>query len=1167
MAAAGAPKKFLPLVAALVIYLVSFCPRVCSLATPPPHNASETDRHALLCLRSHLSDPAGALDSWRNESFAFCDWRGVTCSTVHAARVVSLDLESLNITGQIFPCIADLLFLQEIHMADNQINGHIPPEISRLTQIRYLNLSMNSITGMIPNSISSCSFLKVIDLSMNSITGVIPNTISSCSRLEVIHLWNNSIEGAIPPALAQCSSLQEIVLSNNNLNGSIPHGIGLLPNLTYLFLLSNKLKGPIPESLGSSPLLMVVFQNNSLTGTIPPLLTNCSSLYYLDIMRNSFDGEIPLGLFNNPSLVYLDLSYNQFSGPIPSSSLIASQLQYISLTGNILSGNIPDTLGNFSNLYSLTLAQNKLQGSIPESLAKIPSLQALDLSYNNLSGAVPQALYTITSLTYLGLGNNQLSGRIPRNIAYTLPNIETLVMEGNHFDGPLPPSLVNLSSLQNLELRDIAFTGLIPSLLSLPNLIQLDLGANQFEAVDWSTLSSVPGSAQLQAIYLDNNKLHGTLPSSIGNLPRSLQTLYLSENRFTGTIPSEIAKLTNLTVLQLDGNSLSGEIPDMLGNLENLFLLGLSRNKLSGTIPQSVGNFKRLGELSLEENNLTGSIPSSLADCQNLVLLNLSCNDFHGSIPPGLLSISTLSKSLDLSYNKLNGSIPSEVGSLINLDSLNISNNQLSGDIPHAVGACLHLESLRLEVNFLRGSIPESLMSLRGITEMDLSRNNLSGEIPDFFESFDSLQLLNLSFNSLEGIVPTGGAFSNSSKVFIQGNKDLCTRFPMLQLPLCTSDPTKRKETLHTISIVVPLAAAVVVLISAVATILFKKRNELREHIDQSIKEFKKFTYNELAAATNNFSSANHVGSGSFGVVYKGILKFQVQPVAIKVFKLEHIGAPKSFFTECEVLRNTRHRNLMRVISLCSSFDQLGSEFKALVLDYMANGNLESWLHSEVHEERQKRPLSLVSRVSIATDIAAALDYLHNRCTPPLVHCDLKPSNILLDDAMVAHVSDYGLAKFLGNHPPASLNDLTSIHGPRGSVGYIAPEYGLGYEISTAGDVYSYGIILLEMLTGKHPTDDIFNNGLNLHRLVVSALPRDTGDILETGLVPHDEFEEANRNTQSENHPMVRMQNCIMQLAKLGLKCSMDSPKDRPMMQDVYAEIIMIKETFSALCG
>lgn len=184
----GAPNTTLPLLAVVLIYLANFCPHVCSLATTVPHNASENDRKALLCLRSHLSDPARALVSWGNKSFQFCHWRGVTCSTRHAGRVVALDLESLNITGQIFPCIVDLLFLSRIHMVDNQINGPIPSEIGRLTQLKYLNLSMNSITGVIPDTISSCSRIQVIDLSMNSITGVIPNTISSCSPLEVIDL-------------------------------------------------------------------------------------------------------------------------------------------------------------------------------------------------------------------------------------------------------------------------------------------------------------------------------------------------------------------------------------------------------------------------------------------------------------------------------------------------------------------------------------------------------------------------------------------------------------------------------------------------------------------------------------------------------------------------------------------------------------------------------------------------------------------------------------------------------------------------------------------------------------------------------------------------------------------------------------------------------------------
>uniref|UniRef100_A0A0A9D345 Uncharacterized protein n=1 Tax=Arundo donax TaxID=35708 RepID=A0A0A9D345_ARUDO len=204
-------------------------------------------------------------------------------------------------------------------------------------------------------------------------------------------------------------------------------------------------------------------------------------------------------------------------------------------------------------------------------------------------------------------------------------------------------------------------------------------------------------------------------------------------------------------------------------------------------------------------------------------MLNLSHNGFQGSIPPELFSISSLSEGLDLSYNKFTGSISSNIGGLINLGSLSISNNQLSGEIPHTLGGCRHLESIRLEVNFLHGSIPSSFASLGGLTEMDLSQNNLSGEIPNFLERFSALQLLNLSFNNLEGIVPTGGAFTNSSTVFVQGNTKLCARNPMLQLPLCMPTLPKRKKTSYIISIAVPLASAVVI-ITACAELYMRKQ-------------------------------------------------------------------------------------------------------------------------------------------------------------------------------------------------------------------------------------------------------------------------------------------------------------------------------------------------------
>jgi Leucine-rich repeat (LRR) protein len=683
-----------------------------------------------------------------------------------------------------------------------------------------------------------------------------------------------------------------------------------------------------------------------------------------------------------------------------------------------------------SFLSSLQLAHNNFQGNIPESIGKISSLHVLNLKGNNLSGIVPQTIYTNCSLTYLSLSNNQLFGRIPSDIGYTLPNITELILGGNHFDGPIPASLGNASNLQNLDLRKNSLTGGIPSLGLLRKLKILDVGTNMLKSGDWTFLSSLTNCTQLQILCLDFNGLGGIIPRSIGDLSSTLEVLLLSEDQLTGDIPSEIGKLKGLTVLVMQKNSLTGHIPDTLGNLPNMSLLSLSNNKLSGEIPHSIGKLERLTEIYFMENNLTGQIPASLKGCKNLLLLNLSSNSFYGSIPWEILSISTLSKGLDLSYNQLSGNIPSQIGNLMNLNSLSISNNQLSGEIPSALGECLLLESLHLEKNFLQGKIPGSLSALRGIYEMDLSQNNLSGTIPEFLESFTSLYILNLSFNELEGPVPKGGVFANSTAISIQGNKKLCARSPMQQVPLCGALPSKTKKTSYVLTIVVPLTIVGLITSACLGFILLKKNRGATERpITQSFKWRNILSYNDLFKATNGFSSASVVGSGRFGLVYKGQLG--VETIAIKVFKLDQFGASKSFFAECEALRNFRHRNLIKVISLCSTTDPRGNEFKALILEYKELGDLESWLH--------QRTLSLGSRITIAKDIAVALDYLHNRCSPPLVHCDLKPRNVLLDDDMVACLSDFGLAKFLHGYSSTGVSMSTSIAGPRGSVGYIAP--------------------------------------------------------------------------------------------------------------------------------
>uniref|UniRef100_M8BR80 non-specific serine/threonine protein kinase n=1 Tax=Aegilops tauschii TaxID=37682 RepID=M8BR80_AEGTA len=427
---------------------------------------------------------------------------------------------------------------------------------------------------------------------------------------------------------------------------------------------------------------------------------------------------------------------------------------------------------------------------------------------------------------------------------------------------------------------------------------------------------------------------------------------------------------------------------------------------------------------------------------------------------------------------------------------------------------------------------------------MDLSRNNLSGQVPDFFEGFSSMSLLNLSFNNLDGPMPTGGIFQNASKVFVQGNKELCAVSSILRLPLCHTAASQQKHRFH-IRKIIGLSALALVMLSCFGVIFLKKRKKVKQEDHPSFKELKKFTYADLVKATNGFSLSQ-----------------------LGLFRKVWPGGTKSFVAECQALRNTRHRNLVRVITVCSTSDLTGHEFKALLLEYMVNGNLESWLHPTLHEHHLKRPLSLSSRIAIIVDIEAALDYLHNHCMPPMTHCDLKPSNVLLDDVMGACVGDFGLTKFVHSYT-STIDGSTSLVGPRGSVGYIAPEYGFGSKISTEGDVYSYGVIILEMLTGKRPTDEMFKDGLSLYNFVEKSFPEKIGEILDPRIIPcyADQDEEAGRAVHQENHHQMAGMSCIIRLVKIGLMCAAETPKYRPSMQDVYIEVTAIKEAFSALQG
>ncbi|XP_065864395.1 probable LRR receptor-like serine/threonine-protein kinase At3g47570 [Euphorbia lathyris] len=507
----------------------------------------------------------------------------------------------------------------------------------------------------------------------------------------------------------------------------------------------------------------------------------------------------------------------------------------------------------------------------------------------------------------------------------------------------------------------------------------------------------------------------------------------------------------------------------------------------------------------------------------------------------------SLSILLSLAHNSLSGNLPSQVGKLINVYNLDVSENKLSGEIPTAIGDCSALAYLYMQGNSFQGAIPSSLASLGGLQHLDLSRNNLTGEIPKGLQTLPFLQYLNLSFNDLQGEVPTGRVFGNASALSLIGNPNLCGGIPQLLLPKCPSKPTKKgKSDALKIAIIVSSTCVLLGVLLLLAVFLAYRRRKSRSSSSSATPSpmdlHVKVSYQDLHNATSGFSSEYLIGSGGFGYVYKGYLNQIGRQVAIKVLKLHQKDAFKTLMAECSVLKNVRHRNLVKLLSYCSSMDYKRNEFKALIFEFMENGSLDGWLHHDNDSHNQPRNLNFLERLNIAIDVASALHYLHDLYERSIIHCDLKPSNVLLDKNMVAHVSDFGLAKFLSITNDESWSQSSTI-GIKGTIGYSPPESAMGTRASKEGDVYSYGILVLEMFSGKRPTDLMFKDNLNLHNFVRNSLPNKVDQIVDETLI-FNEMEETP---------------ALISVFEVGIACSRESPQERMKMEDTVKQLDSIR--------
>ncbi|MBA0603938.1 hypothetical protein Gorai_025080, partial [Gossypium raimondii] len=611
-------------------------------------------------------------------------------------------------------------------------------------------------------------------------------------------------------------------------------------------------------------------------------------------------------------------------------------------------------------------------------------------------------------------------------------NLEELHLWGNNLSGNIPESISNVSKLRNIALMANSFSGHIPnSLGNLTFLEELRLWKNNLTIEtnsngEWSFFASLLNCKYLKVLDLSVNPLKGVLPTSISNLSETLQVFSCGDCRIEGTIPTEIGRLNNAMILELTNNELIGSIPTTIGGLTNLQYLGLSGNKLKGSIPHDLCGLKGLFELSLDDNELDGPLPPCLGELTSMRKLHLSFNKLHSSIPFSLWSLKDILE-VDLSSNYFNGSLPLEIGKLSVLQHLNLSMNSLSNDIPSTIGNLRDLQVLALSSNRFQGLIPTSFGDLVSLESLDLSDNNLSGVIPRSLEGLRHLNNFNVSLNRLEGEIPSGGPFANFTSQSFMKNYALCGP-PRLQVSPCKRNTHRnsKKTLLHVLRYVLPIVVSIIIVVTliVVCTPLKKKRKSTSSTtIEDSfpLKEWKRISYDQLSKATDGFSGGNILGSGSFGTVYKGIL-FDETEVAIKVFNLQIEGAFRSFDVECEVMSKIIHRNLVKVITCCSTTD-----FKALVLELMPNGNLEKWLYSNNHF------LDILQRINIMIDVASALEYLHSGYSTPLIHCDLKPSNVLLDKDMIAHVGDFGIAKLLGEGD--SMKQTMTL----ATIGYMAP--------------------------------------------------------------------------------------------------------------------------------
>ncbi|KAJ7958838.1 Receptor-like protein kinase [Quillaja saponaria] len=945
---------------------------------------------------------------------------------------------------------------------------------------------------------------RVISQPANSEQTILLNVKLQLGNPPLIQSWNSSYPPCDWPEI-KCTggSVTGIDLRDKNITEKIPATICELKNLTKLDV-----------------------AYNSIPGKFPRILFNCSNLQILDLSQNYFDGTIPDDIDRLPTLRYLDLGANSFYGDIPAAVGKLTELTTLYLHQNLFNGTFPKEIGDLSNLEFLGLAFNGFVGmAIPPEFGKLKKLRYMWIAGSNLMGEIPESLSNLTSFEYLDLSKNNLVGKIPSNL-FMLRNLSFVLLYNNDLSSEIPSSVQALN-LTEIDLSMNNLTGTIPDDFGkLMNLEVLQLFSNQLSGEIPKSLGLIQTLKQFKVF---TNKLNGTLPPELG-LHSKLEVFEVSENQLSGELPEYLCAGGALQGVVAFSNKLAGEMPKWVENCTTLRSVQLYNNNFSGPVPSGLWTSRNLSSIMLSGNSFSGLLPNKLA--RNLSRVEISDNKFSGRIPSGI------SSSLNLvvfkaTNNLLSGEIPSELTNLSNLNTLMLDGNQLSGPLPSQIDSWKSLTFLTLSRNKLSGKIPVAMVYLPDLVYLDLSDNELSGEIPPQLGHL-KLTFLNLSSNKLSGKIPDefdNLAYENS----FLNNSYVCANDPILNLPSChTKLPHQKKSSSKNLALILILVTTV--FIASVLFTLYKVRNYMRKHsLDKlstwKITSFQRLDFTEFNVLSN-LTENNLIGKGGSGEVYRIASSRPGEFIAVKRIwnrvELDH-KLDKQFLAEVQILGTIRHSNIVKLLCCISCENS-----KILVYEYMENQSLDKWLYRKKRKsvpglgsDNNLLALNWPMRLRIAIDTAQGLSYMHHECSLPIIHQDVKSSNILLDSEFRAKIADFGLAKML-----AKKGEPHSMSAIAGSFGYIAPEYAYSTKVSEKVDVYSFGVVLLELVTGRDPISG------NEQTTLVDWARR----YYNEGKPIDDAIDEEIKGRYLEE---------MTSVFKLGLICTGTLPSTRPSMKEI----------------